>query len=145
MVTVQSSVRWPPTPSATTPTKANLVTVKVVEPAAGLLPVGANGYITLFSKSGTHLIVDVTGWFGDATAKGGYQGLLVPVSPKRVLDTRQGLGAPAGPLTSGATIDVTLAGTGGKASIYDQAGGHVLDHVFGWYTGGGGVRATVGW
>lgn len=158
-----------------------------------IVPVGATGSITVFSKSGTHVIVDVTGWFGDATAKGGYKGLLVPVSPKRVLDTRNGLGAPVGPLAPAATIDVTLSGTGGipafgsstalinltaveatqagfvtvyptgqalpissnlnvdagqttpnlvgamlgtggKVSIFDQAGGHLLADVSGWYT-----------
>ncbi|MBI5090680.1 MAG: DUF4394 domain-containing protein, partial [Actinobacteria bacterium] len=78
-----------------------------------IVPVGADGSVTVFSQSGTHIIVDVAGWFGDATSKGGYSGLFVPVSPSRVLDTRSGLGAPTGALPINGSLDLTLAGVAG--------------------------------
>ncbi len=78
-----------------------------------IVPVGVDGSITVFSQAGTHIVVDVAGWFGDATAKGGFKGLFVPVSPTRVLDTRAALGAPTARLGINASLDLTLAGVGG--------------------------------
>jgi len=75
-----------------------------------VLPVGADGSITFFSQSGTHLVVDVAGWFGDASSAGGGSGLFVPLSPTRVLDTRgPGWTKPG----AGATLDLRLAGAAG--------------------------------
>ena len=60
-------------------TRANLVVV----------PLGADGAISLFSSGGTHLIADVAGWFTDSTAEDDSAGLLVALdSPVRMLDTR---------------------------------------------------------
>ena len=63
------------------------------------LPVGARSF-QLFSQSGGHLVVDVAGWFTGATSPVSTDGMFVPVSPQRVLDTRneQGL-APWGGTT----------------------------------------------
>ncbi len=78
-----------------------------------IVPVGADGKITVFSSGGAHIVVDVAGWYSDATGKGGFKGLFVPVSPARVLDTRSGLGAPNAALGINTSIDLTLAGVGG--------------------------------
>ncbi|MEO5900122.1 MAG: DUF4394 domain-containing protein [Ilumatobacteraceae bacterium] len=78
-----------------------------------VVPVGAGGKITVHSLRGTHLVVDVVGWYGDATAKGGYTGLFVPLSPNRILDTRSGVGAPVGALPINGSLDLTVAGFGG--------------------------------
>jgi hypothetical protein len=78
-----------------------------------IVPVAADGTITVYSLSSAHVVVDVAGWFSDATGKGGYSGLLVPVDPARVLDTRIGTGATAGAMAPESSIDVTLAGAGG--------------------------------
>ena len=51
------------------------------------LPAGARSF-QVFSQSGGHLVVDVAGWFTGATAAVSTDGLFVPVSPQRVLDTR---------------------------------------------------------
>jgi hypothetical protein len=159
-----------------------------------IVPVGADGSITVYSDKGAHVLVDIAGWYGDATAKGGFAGLFVGVSPVRVVDTRHALGAPQGPLAINASIDVSLAGfggipaagassalvnvtsvdapqpgfvnvyptgqplaevsvlnvdiakqvtpnlvgatlgTGGKVTVLDQAGVHLLMDVFGWFT-----------
>ena len=78
-----------------------------------VVPLGADGSISIFSQRGAHLVVDVLGWYGDATARGGYSGLYVPVVPSRVVDTRAGTGAPQATLGVASALDVTLAGVGG--------------------------------
>ncbi len=77
------------TPGQTVP---NLVVVKV----------GAGGKVSLFNSSGrTHLVADVSGYYTTATQ-------LRPVTPVRLLDTRDGTGGITGP-TAG-TQDVQIAG-----------------------------------
>jgi hypothetical protein len=57
------------------------------------VPLGANGAVDLFTNVGTHLLVDVVGWYTGAGAEPGLDGLLVPVAPERQLDTREEAGA----------------------------------------------------
>ncbi|MEY2522204.1 MAG: hypothetical protein QOJ66_769 [Ilumatobacteraceae bacterium] len=71
-------------------TRANLVVV----------PVGAGGAVSLFTMGGADLIADVAGWFTDSTAAVGSAGLFVPVTPVRMLDTRQEPTAPTSPVSS---------------------------------------------
>jgi len=59
-------------------TKANLV----------MVPVGADGRVTLYTQSGGHLIADVMGWFSDGSGPAGSDGLFVALDPVRLLDTR---------------------------------------------------------
>lgn len=80
---------WPtglPLPNASTlnlagpnETRANLVVV----------PIGAGGKVSLQTSVGMHLIADVAGWFTDATQPSSGAGLFVPVTPTRLLDSRQ--------------------------------------------------------
>ena len=72
------------------------------------MPLGPDGGIQLYTQSGTHLVVDVAGWFTDASAPERRSGLFVPVSLNRVMDTRFGL-RPA----AGQTVTLSLAGAGG--------------------------------
>jgi alpha-tubulin suppressor-like RCC1 family protein len=60
-----------------------------------IVPVGAGGTFQLYSSSGTHLLVDVVGYFTDTTAAQADTGLFVPLDPARLLDTRA-TSAPAG-------------------------------------------------
>jgi hypothetical protein len=160
-------------------TIANLVIVKL----------GASGMVSLYTQSSTHLIVDVSGYFTDGSGAGGYNGLFVPLSPARLIDTRFGTKVAANgsidvavggvgsiPTTADAAIlNVTITeatnpgfitvyptgtarpyasnlnaefagqtipnsvvatlGTGGAATIYSEAGTHVVVDVNGWYTG----------
>ena len=53
-----------------------------------IVPVGAGGSISLFTQSGTHLVVDIAGWFTDDSAPLGDTGLFVAIPPRRMLDTR---------------------------------------------------------
>jgi hypothetical protein len=64
-----------------------------------IVPVGADGSIHLVGNVAASVIVDVAGWFGDATQPVADAGIYVPVIPARLLDTRTG----AAPVTNAAT------------------------------------------
>jgi hypothetical protein len=73
-----------------------------------LAKVGAGGRVSIYNHSGTsHVVVDVLGCFG-----AGVSSRFVSLSPARVLDTRDGTGAPKAPLGRGA-LPLALAGRGG--------------------------------
>jgi hypothetical protein len=61
-------------------------------PNLAIVPVGADGSISLYTDAGTHLIVDVAGWFTGTGAPLSDEGLFVPVLPTRIADTRSGQG-----------------------------------------------------
>jgi hypothetical protein len=86
------------TPGKTVP---NLVVVRL----------GTGGQVSMFNSAGsTHVIFDVAGWFSDSvvTAEGRYQ----PLSPSRILDTRDGTGGGVR-LSPGASFDLQASGRGG--------------------------------
>jgi uncharacterized repeat protein (TIGR01451 family) len=65
-----------------------------------IVPAGASGAINAFVTENTHLVLDITGYF----APPGTGGLsLFPVTPCRVLDTRNLIGPLGGPILSGDT------------------------------------------
>ena len=71
-------------------TRANLV----------IVPIGPTGAVSLFTSGGADLIADVDGWFTDSTMPATGAGLFVPITPTRMLDTRQEPVAPAAPRSS---------------------------------------------
>jgi peptidoglycan/xylan/chitin deacetylase (PgdA/CDA1 family) len=79
-----------------------------------VVPVGADGRVCLASSTGTHLVADVTGWFGP-----GGTGGFTPVAPVRLADSRTG---PFGPgprrLEPGEVVAVPV---GGQAGIPAEA------------------------
>lgn len=83
-------------------TVPNLVVVKV----------GAGGKVSLYNYAGsTHVIADVSGWYG---ASGATQGSRYhPVAPSRLLDTRTGLGAVLAKLLPQTALDLQVTGRGG--------------------------------
>jgi hypothetical protein len=81
-------------------TVANLVTVKV----------GTNGQVTLFASGGAQLIADITGYYTPAATSS--DGRLQAVAPERILDTRQGLGAPLAKVPAHGQIEVQITGRG---------------------------------
>jgi hypothetical protein len=59
-----------------------------------IVPVGADGTVSVYSLSGGQLLVDVVGWFTGASDAAGTDGLLETFTqPVRVVDTRIGLGS----------------------------------------------------
>jgi hypothetical protein len=86
-------------------TVANLVTTKV----------GSAGMVRFANANGsTHLIADVVGWFDDGPE--GHGAELVPITPARLLDTRNGVGGRSTPLAEGDSFGLTVTGVGGVPS-----------------------------
>ncbi|HEX3622441.1 MAG TPA: VCBS repeat-containing protein [Acidimicrobiales bacterium] len=77
-----------------------------------LAKVGADGKVSVYNNAGTtHVIFDVVGWYGDATAPVG--GRYHSLDPARVLDTRNGTGGVTGPVGNAATVSAAVVGRGG--------------------------------
>ncbi|MGE3449763.1 MAG: CAP domain-containing protein [Microbacteriaceae bacterium] len=88
--------------------------------AMSIVPVSSAGF-DVYSMSGGHIIVDVAGYFTGASAPAGSDGLFVPVSPTRILDTRGA--SPLGngtALQPGWTVEVAPPVTG-SALVYNLA------------------------
>jgi hypothetical protein len=80
-----------------------------VRAAGQIVATSATG-IDVYSQSGDHVIVDLSGWFTGPSASDSDIGLFVPIAPTRLLDTRTAGGGeifPAGTITIDPT---TLAG-----------------------------------
>lgn len=97
-------------------TRANLVTV----------PIGANGQVSIYNYKGAiHTLVDVQGYYAP-----GANGLAYyPLTPTRVLDTRNGTNTSLGavqPIKAGGVFDLPLFGTtsstGGSVTMPSSAG-----------------------
>jgi hypothetical protein len=73
------------------PEASNLNTIPGVDtPNLVIVPVGPDGKVSLFSFRSTGLLADVVGWYTDATAPIGLDGLFIANNPTRVIDTRPG-------------------------------------------------------
>ncbi|MAT06109.1 MAG: hypothetical protein CL424_13805, partial [Acidimicrobiaceae bacterium] len=55
--------------------------------ASTIVPVGPGGFV-VDSFSGGHVVVDIAGWVTGPSAASGSDGLFVPLTPRRLLDTR---------------------------------------------------------
>ena len=101
---------WPsgePRPFASS---VNMIPGQTV-PNLVLARVGANGKVSIYNNTGsTDVVVDVLGCF-DSNASGRY----VALSPRRILDTREGLGAPLAKVGQ-TPLPLTLLGKGGVPS-----------------------------
>lgn len=76
-----------------------------VTPNAATVPLDASGGLCVFSNVGTHLVVDVNGFYRPSgPAK------FTPVEPYRIADTREGHGS--GRLAQGDTLVLKVAGQG---------------------------------
>ena len=67
-----------------------------VRAAAAIVPV-VDGAFELFTSGGSHVIVDVVGYFTGREAAVGSEGLFVPIEPTRLADTRRATGPSGGP------------------------------------------------
>lgn len=70
-----------------------------------IVPLGADGTVSLYTSSQTDLIVDVMGYITDETAPVSGAGLFVPLAPSRPLDTRN----PSNPLQAGVDRNLVVA------------------------------------
>lgn len=78
-------------------------------PNFALVTVAPDGTISIFNERGSgHVLVDAVGYH---TTSGGAG--FVPLAPARIMDTRSGVGAPAGKVGPGRVVDLVVAGVGG--------------------------------
>ncbi len=102
-------------------------------PNLAVVPLGADGSISLLNQPPTHLIVDVVGYVTGTGATSGGSGLLLLGSPTRVLDTRTGpkpvaastQTVPAGPvvaLAGPALVNLTLTETAARGFVTAWSG-----------------------
>jgi serine protease len=98
------------------PTASNLNTIAGRTTAVRVqVPVGANGQVSIFNAAGSvNVVVDVNGYFTDASNPAATGSEFTPTSPIRVSDTRPDSMLPnAGEtLQAGSTITVQVAGFG---------------------------------
>ncbi|MET8311355.1 hypothetical protein ABZV00_31805, partial [Micromonospora sp. NPDC005173] len=95
---------------STRPTASNLnFTAKQTIPNLVVAKVGTGGAINLYNgSSGTvHLVADVAGYYLGGTPS--TPGAFVPLSPSRLLDTRDGTGGPKAAVAAHGTVSLTVA------------------------------------
>jgi hypothetical protein len=66
-----------------------------ISPNLAIVPIGADGAITIYSQPGVHVIVDVVGYFTGTGAPSSEAGLFVPFGPDRLVESTIGSGAQA--------------------------------------------------
>jgi hypothetical protein len=80
------------------------------------VPIGPDGKVNVYNFGGSvDVIFDVQGWVTTQGTGSGTDGLFRPLTPSRILDTRDGTGTGGvrAPVGSGQTIHVQVAGAGG--------------------------------
>ena len=73
------------------PTTSNLNSAGEDRANQAIVKLGADGSVDVFSENGSQIIVDVAGYFTSATAPLSRSGLFIPITPIRVLNTRDKL------------------------------------------------------
>ncbi|MER5265580.1 PKD domain-containing protein [Actinosynnema sp. NPDC002837] len=68
-----------------------------------IVPIGADGHVTFHPNATTDLVVDVVGYFSS-----GGRSFLLPLSPRRAVDTRTGVGGRTGALPGRSTTEYTF-------------------------------------
>jgi hypothetical protein len=81
-------------------------------PNAVTVALSDRGSVCVFTERRAQVVVDVFGSFGGSS--GG--AMFTPLDPARLLDTRNGVGAPAAPAAAGANVRLQVAGRGGVPS-----------------------------
>ena len=82
-----------------------------------IVPLGADGTITIYSQNGGHVLVDIAGVFTGTSSPSSSDGLFVPVTPSRLVDTRDPGNTPlTGPIPATTGITVQTAGRFGIPS-----------------------------
>lgn len=100
-----------PSPSTATVPDVSTLNLAAGATAANLavVPVGEQGKVRFRNHIGdVDLVVDVVGYFSRQAP-----GRFVPVDPLRLLDTRNGTGAPAAPVEAGRSLALAVAGRRG--------------------------------
>jgi hypothetical protein len=104
---------WPCGSSKPGTSNVNFVKDQIV-PNAVIAPVDSTGKVCIASSAGTHVVVDINGWFGSTSG-------LNAVTPLRVFDTRNGIGGvPVGKVGaldgSGSALEVSVLSAIGQSA-----------------------------
>ena len=102
-------------PAGTSLPLASTLNITAGRSAANLavVGVGGGGQVSVYVNFGAaDMVLDVVGWYAsaDASVSAGQGSRLIPVTPQRILDTREGTGAPAAPVGQTGIIDVQVSG-----------------------------------
>ena len=98
---------------------------KQITSFSSVLAVNSDGTIQIQAETQIRLFLDVQGYYTantDGTAAGGF----VPMNGTRIVDTREGRGAPQTAVASGKSIDVQVGGTAGVPS---DASGAIINMI----------------
>jgi Subtilase family len=96
-------------PTGAAPGRTSTVNYVAGQTAAthAIVPLGADGTISIFTSNTTHIVVDVMGYITDGTVPASAAGLFVPIAPDRYYDSRS---APNTIHAGGSIITIPLAG-----------------------------------
>jgi hypothetical protein len=106
---------WPTGATRPTASNVNFVPGQTV-PNRVMVPVGTSGQVSVYNPAGSvDVVVDVGGYFTDASDASATGSQFTPTTPARITDTRSGSGEPkaGNNLGSGATLGVQVSGDGG--------------------------------
>ncbi|MGB0114075.1 MAG: hypothetical protein WBP59_12700, partial [Ilumatobacteraceae bacterium] len=80
-----------------------------VQGNGAVAPLDANGRLCLYSYASSDVVVDIVGWFtaGPTTVTSAF----VPAVPRRLVDTRNGTGAPKAKVTPSTPLEIAVTGT----------------------------------
>ena len=76
-----------------------------------IAPVDANGKTCVYSHAATDVVIDIGGWFGPADASGSG---FTAITPKRLIDSREGLGVPLGRIRPETPVTLQVIGAGAQ-------------------------------
>jgi ABC-type phosphate transport system substrate-binding protein len=128
-------------PNGTTPPTASNLNFNAGNtiPNAATVKLGGDGKVALFNGSNGPLdaIADIAGYFKSGVAE--QSGAFTPLDPSRLLDTRNGTGAPTAKIPSGGSVTLDVANHGGVPA--SGAGAAVLNVTVTNTAGGGFVTA----
>lgn len=105
---------WPSGQPRPLASSLNVTAAHQVRPNLVIVPIGADGQVSMYSQSGGDLIADVTGFF-TPTSGGVAGGRLEPLAPSRLFDTRadQPAPGPKGLVGPDSLISVMVTGRAG--------------------------------
>lgn len=82
----------------------------VARPNTLIVPIGNDGKVSIYNQAGSiQVAIDISGYFSVDSTQPGQASL----TPKRILDTRTGVGGPATKFGAGQTRDLVIANTNG--------------------------------
>ncbi len=99
---------WPC--AVTRPLTSNLnYTRGAIDGNGVIAPVDANGKACVYSHVGTDAVIDIAGWFGPTDSSGSG---FTAITPKRLIDSREGIGVPLGLVRPEAPVTLAVVGAG---------------------------------